>query len=266
MNVDPAAQKAQIRAAFDRLAPRYDVAGPGCFAHYGRRLVEVVAVESGQRVLDVAAGRGAVLFAAAEQVGSSGEVVGIDLSDGMAQQANAEAERLGLAARVRVGDAEALVFPDAAFDRVVCGFGVMFFPDRQRALGEMRRVLRPGGRLGISTWRRTQAADLGEVLQELGLGGAEAGWITEPDELRSLLESAGFQDVRVQVDPTTFVFADLDEYWRNAQATGLARFLGALDPEQTERVRAALAERVRPHQRSDGLHLDASALLAVATR
>src|ERR1700694_1372197 len=145
---------------FDRLAPEYDAVGPHCFAYFGRRLVEEVGITAGQHVLDVASGRGAVLFAATEKVGPTGSVVGIDLAEGMVRATNAEAGQRGLGAPVRVMDAERLDFPDAAFSRVLCGFGVMFFPHLDQALSEFRRVLEPGGRLGVSTWQVSQAGDV----------------------------------------------------------------------------------------------------------
>ena len=76
MSGDPAMAKMQTRALFDRLASDYDVAGPGCFAYFGQRLVATVGIEPGQRVLDVATGRGAVLFPAAEGVGRGARLSG----------------------------------------------------------------------------------------------------------------------------------------------------------------------------------------------
>lgn len=266
MNDDVASRKAQTRIQFNTVAADYD-AGPGCFAHFGRHLVAVANVEPGQRLLDVASGRGAVLFPSAEQVGQSGDVVGIDLADEMARATNEEAARRGLAARVRVMDAENLDFPDAAFDRVLCGFGIMFFPDQERALGEFRRVLRPGGRLGVSTWCVTSTSELEPVLTELGMRPPRhPGWITEPEDLSRVLTQAGFTDVSVNTDSHSFRYSGVEEYWRQARGTGMRRALDALTIDQAERARAALADRVRSHQRPDGLYLSATALLAVAGR
>jgi len=267
MGDDSEARKAQTRAVFDRLAEDYDVTGPGCFAHFGRRLVETVGIEPGMHVLDVASGRGAVMFPAAERVGPKGAVTGIDLSNGMARATNEDAKRRGISARVGVMDAEQLDFPESTFDRVLCGFGLMFFPHLSQALGEFRRVLKPAGRIGVSTWRVSQADDLRLVLDELGLGGpGELAWITDPDDLADLLARAGFSDVRVIADSEVFRYSDMGQYWRNARGTGLRRRLDTLDAEQTERVRAALAERVGLHTRTDGLYLEATALLAIAIR
>src|SRR5580700_5807231 len=155
MHDDLAGPKGQIKTVFNKVAAEYD-AGPGCFAHFGRRLVAFADIEPGQRLLDVASGRGAVLFPSVERVGPTGDVVGIDFADEMVRAANEEGARRGLTARVRVMDAEHLEFPNATFDRVLCGFGIMFFPNQHRALAEFRRVLKPSGRLAVSTWRISQ--------------------------------------------------------------------------------------------------------------
>lgn len=266
MNADDgAARKAQTRAVFDRLAADYDVAGPGCFAEFGQRLVDEVGVEPGARVLDVASGRGAVLFPAAERAGPTGSVVGIDLSEAMAQATNEDARRRGINAHVRVMDAEQLGFPDGSFDAVLCGFGVMFFLDLGRALGEFRRVLKPAGRIGVSTFQVSQADDLIAVLDEFfPAARMSSTWITDPELLARLLSQAGFTDAGVIAATTEFRYDDLDQYWQNARGTGLRQRLDALDAEQTELVRTTFAQRVRGHQRADGLYLEATALLATA--
>jgi ubiquinone/menaquinone biosynthesis C-methylase UbiE len=266
MTDDAEQRKAQTTATFNRLAPDYDVAGVGCFAHFGRRLVADMGVEHGQSVLDVATGRGAVLIPIAEHVGPSGRAVGVDLAEAMIEAGRHDIAARGLVAELRVMDAERLAFADASFDRVLCGFGLMFFPHLQTALAEMRRVLKPGGRLGASTWRVSQADDLTAVLDELGVGGpGQPGWIADPAELGHVLAEADFADIDVRIEATSFRYADLEQYWQNALGTGERRRLAALDTDQTERARRALAERIRPHERADGLYLEASALFAFAS-
>jgi O-methyltransferase/aklanonic acid methyltransferase len=268
MSDDALTRKSETVAVFSSMATDFD--SGGAFAHFGQRLVEVVGIKRGQRVLDVATGRGAVLFPAVERVGSAGDVVGVDLAEGMVRAANEEAERRGLGILARVMDAERLDFPDATFDRVLCGFGIMFFPHLVQALAQFRRVLRPGGRLGVSTWHVSPAEDLHTVLGELSLLGNNyqrpPGWITEPDDLARVVVDAGFTDVQVVEDSLTLVFADLEQYWHSLRGNFTRRIADGLDAAQTERARAALIERFRAYERPDGIHVVATALLGVATR
>jgi ubiquinone/menaquinone biosynthesis C-methylase UbiE len=261
-------RKAQARSLFNWLAPDYDVAGPGCFAYFGEQLVQAVGIGPGQQVLDVACGRGAVLLPAAQRTGPSGRAVGIDLSDQMVSATLAEARGRGLAVEASLMDAEHLDFPDATFDRVLCGFGIMFFPRLQDALAEVRRVLKPDGRLGVSTWQVSQVEDLGAVLAAAGIAlPPQPGWVSQPEQLARLLTEAGLADVDVQASNHAFTYASLDQYWQNARGTGLRMALDKLDTEQAERVRASLADRLRPYQSPDaGVSVPATALLATANR
>ena len=91
------ARKHYLAAAYGRLALDYDRLGPRLFSYFGQRLVEFAPVHPGTVVLDVAAGRGAVLLPAAERVGEQGRVIGIDLTDAMVQHTAAELHQRGLA-------------------------------------------------------------------------------------------------------------------------------------------------------------------------
>ena len=265
MNDHVSARKSQAKTQFNTVAAEYD-AGPGCFAHFGERLVTVAKIQPEQRVLDVASGRGAVLFPCAERVGATGEVVGVDLAEEMVRAANAEAVEKGISGRVQVMDAERLDFADATFDRVLCGFGIMFFPDQMRALGEFRRVMKIGGRLALSTWRVSQTSEIEAAMAELGIQRAkQPGWVTEPEELSKLLAAAGFTDLSVTEDSHSFRYADVDEYWRQARGTGMRRMLDELNADAAQRVRAALTRRVS----SDGqqeFYSTSTALIAVGCR
>jgi ubiquinone/menaquinone biosynthesis C-methylase UbiE len=263
VNDDAGAVKAQTADSFNSRAADFDA--HGLFSHFGQRLVDFVGIEPGQRVLDVATGRGASLFPAIECVGTTGDAVGVDLAEGMVQAANEEAELRGWGPRVRAMDAERLEFPDAAFDRVLCGFGVMSFPHLDQALSEFRRVLKPGGRLGVSTWRVGPFEEIQSVLDELRLGSPRSGWITEPDDLTRILLGAGFTDVRVVPAPETHHYADVEEFWQGACRAGPRR-LDSLDASQLERTRTTLLDRLRAQAGPDGLDLVAIALLATASR
>lgn len=122
------------------------------------RLGAVLGLGPGDRVLDVAAGKGTSALALANQYGC--EVVGVDFGAGNVRDANAAAARAGLADRVRfaVGDAERLsAFGDGTFDAIVCECAFCTFPDKRAAAAEFARVLRPGGRVGLSDLTRAGA-------------------------------------------------------------------------------------------------------------
>ena len=114
--------KARIAGIFGRVAPTYDTV-ISFFATFGRVLVETASLREGERVLDLACGRGACLRPAAVAMGPRGFVLGVDLAEPMIAATAAELRAAGIDnAEVRVGDAERLDFPDASFDVVLCGW------------------------------------------------------------------------------------------------------------------------------------------------
>ena len=115
----------------------------------GPRIVAAVGVQPGARVLDVACGTGNAAIRAAE---AGAEVTGVDLTPELFDAARAEAAQAGVTVDWVQGDAEELPFEDAAFDVVLSTFGCMFAPRHAVAASEIARVLRPGGRIGITAW------------------------------------------------------------------------------------------------------------------
>ncbi len=121
---------------------------PALFGQWARPLCDAAEIVKGSHVLDVACGTGATTREAAARVGPQGRVVGLDRNDGMLAVARSRPS----AAEWIEGHAEALEFSSESFDVVTCQFGLMFFDDRAKALAEMERVLRPGGRIAVSVW------------------------------------------------------------------------------------------------------------------
>ena len=196
---------------------------PAVFAPWAPVLLDAAAVGIGHTVLDVACGTGVVAAAAAERVGPSGAVTGVDINPGM----------IAVAARTRgvrwaQADAARLPFPDGGFDRVLCQAGLQFVPDRLGALREMGRVLRPGGRVALLVWRALHHspgfAALADALQ--AVVGPEAAAVMrapfvfgdDPRPLVTLLDSAGFGDVDVQARAGTVRFASVEAFVRCQRA------------------------------------------------
>ena len=144
-----------ISGVFTRASTTYDHVGPPFFSYFGKKLVEFGELTIGSKVLDITCGRGAVLFAASEAVTESGEVIGIDISEGMIDQARQEIRRRQIAnTEVFVMDAENLEFTGSRFDYVLCGLSLFFFPDLKGALSDFYRLLRPGRFIIASTFKK----------------------------------------------------------------------------------------------------------------
>ena len=129
----------------------------------GEELCEAIDVRAGQKVLDVAAGNGNVALAAARRWC---DVVATDYVPELLERARERAAAERLAIIFREADAESLPFADASFDAVVSTFGVMFTPDQERAAGEIIRVCKRGGKIGLANW--TPEGFIGQVFKTIG--------------------------------------------------------------------------------------------------
>jgi SAM-dependent methyltransferase len=136
------------RAAFDRLAAAYDRRWARYTATTTRETLARLAVAPGERLLDVGCGTGALLGALAGR-GAPDKLNGVDLSPAMVARARG---RLPAAVRLAVADAADLPFPAGSFDVVVSSSSFHFWPRPERVLGELGRILAPGGRLAITDW------------------------------------------------------------------------------------------------------------------
>jgi SAM-dependent methyltransferase len=175
---------------------------PALFGEWAPRVADAAALRPGARVLDVACGTGVLAREAADRVGAVGSVVGLDAAPGML----AVAERKAPGLEWRRGVAESLPFDDDAFDAVVSQFGLMFFRDRAAAVGEMHRVLAPGGRAAVAVWDSlantpAYAASVALLDRVAGRPAAEALSapydLGDPEELRKLFVGAGFSNVDI---------------------------------------------------------------------
>jgi SAM-dependent methyltransferase len=265
----PDERKAGVVALFGALAPTYDTVIPH-FDTFARRLVDIARLQRGDRVLDLACGRGACLRAAAAAVGPEGRVVGVDLAPEMVERTATDvaAERMGNV-EVRVGDAEHLDADDGSFDAVVCGFGVFFFPAPDAAMTECRRVLRPGGRFAASTYAHGEAGYpwAADVATELGRPPTlPTSPVLTAEGLRVCLERAGFVDIRTTPVEGRFVFPDVDAYIAWNWSTGQRRMLVTLDDGELRRFRDLSAERLEAHAVDGGFEYVQHADVTVAAR
>lgn len=255
-----------------------DVMVPRMFTPWAQVLLDEVALEPGDAVLDVACGPGSVTRLAAARVGTRGHLTGCDLSGAMLAIAAAKPPDPAAAPIDYVETpADRLPLPDAGFDAALCQQGLQFFPDRPAALAEMRRVLRPGGRVAIAVW-----SDIGQSPPFAALGAAirdVAGdeladrfrggpWgLSSAEELGALLERAGFLQPRVGQRALPVVFEGGPSQLATVlQVAGVAAELDALSRDDKERLERAIAERIRPLTEDGAVRSHLTAHLAVARR
>lgn len=260
MQQEDGPKKELIVEVFGRAASIYDRVGPRFFTHFGRRLADLAGLQSGDAVLDVATGRGAVLFAAAARVGPRGRVNGIDLSEAMvAETAREIVQRQLRHVNVRVMDAERLDFPEAEFDAVLCGFALFFFPNVERAMAEFHRVLRPGSRLAVMTWGEADSRwswwdDLLKAYMTRVRLRTNA--LDKPGDVDVTMRSGGFARVQVLEETTEFVYADEEEWWATLWSHGGRASLERLSPDALERFKRDAFNRMRAQRAPNGYHED----------
>ena len=259
-----------VVALWERAAATYETEVP-YFTLMGERVVAHAALAPGEKVLDVACGKGATLLPAAVAVGVAGHVVGIDIVPAMVESARVAARAAGLDnVEVAVMDGEDLEFASSRFDVVICAFGLGFLRP-ERALPEMRRVLRVGGRLVISApagggqnWNF-----FGELCERYGLvSTAHPGGTQMPafDDVAQQFASAGFQVDPPVRDAVSVRFADEESWWRWAWSHGQRAFLERLHESDVEAFKNEAFAAIRTFAAADGILLEQQFLVLTATR
>lgn len=243
-------------------------------------MIEAVALQPGESVLELAGGPGTLSLIAADAVGETGRVVCSDFAEPMVDTARRRVEREGRGTvECRVVDAQAIDLPDEAVDVVLCRMGYMLMADPAVALRESARVLRPGGRLALAVWSDAAAnpwaaVPMGAIMEHLGAPAPPTGspglWaLADEGRLRRLLADAGLGEVRTELLEDRVVH-DGPESWL-ATTARLAGPVRALFANLDDAARSAIAARVNDaaeaYRQPDGrLALPERALVASAVK
>jgi SAM-dependent methyltransferase len=251
-----------------------EVLVPRLFTPCARLLLDRVDLRPGEALVDIACGPGSVTRLAATAVGRGGRVTGIDLSPAMLAIAQAKpALRNAAAIDYQRAPADRLPVAQAAFDVAICQHGLQFFPDRAAALAEVRRVLRPGGRVGIAVWAEIEQSPAFVALEDAVrqvVGDEPADryrsgpWgMPHADRLRELLEESGFDHVRVTQAVLPLSFECAAQLGSTLAASAIAADLDALSAKRRDELALVLERTVAS---TEALHAEAVAHLAVARR
>jgi ubiquinone/menaquinone biosynthesis C-methylase UbiE len=251
---------ADVTAAFDTAADRYDTVGPQFAGPVAARLTELAALQPGWRVLDAGCGAGAVLIRAARAVQPAGHVTGIDLAPRMLDRAAREAAAQGLAQAVtlRAGDAARPPLPDASCDAVVASLVLYLLPDPEAALRAWRAVLVPGGKLAFS---RGAGPDprWSPVLAAVDAYASEvAGWeahVHRPGPLAQTLEllgACGYAEIASVVETVTVRYDSPEQWWEAAVAEGPWVTWQHIPPARLAQARTEALEMAAELREPDG--------------
>jgi len=234
---------------WDQMAQPYEREIDRCFEPVVDGVVTRAALQTGDRVLDLGTGTGAVAVQAASLVGVSGAVTGVDISHEMLARARQRAEAMGLRnVTFREGRAEAIPAETSSSDVLLASLSLMYVIDRAAAAREIARVLRSGGRFVAAVWAAPAVCDLVLFQQTAGsfapappVPGVGPGALAEPGSFVSQLAAAGI-DARVESEVLGFDFDDFDSAWSVWAGVTAA----ALAPERREEARAAVRELMWP--------------------
>ena len=265
-------QRRVQRYGWDLAATSYEPLWQTQLADAQAKLMACAALAPGETVLDVACGTGLITFEAATAVGPRGNVLGVDLSGQMIEVARRQALRRQVNnVRFARMDAEQLDLPDASVDVALCALGLMYVPDPDQAVREMRRVLRPGGRMVIAVWgerARCGWADLfsivdAEVSSEVCPLFFRLG---QQDALQRLCHTEQFADVTQHRISATLAYANADAACDAAFVGGpVALAWSRFDEAVKARVCARYLQSISAFRHDAGFRIPGEFVIAAAT-
>jgi ubiquinone/menaquinone biosynthesis C-methylase UbiE len=275
---DPISYKEELKKLWNEKAEiyheRYVSKKVGPFKSL-EELIAVAQLQRGDRVLDVATGTGIVAVEAVKKVGNNGKVVGIDISTGPLAIARRTAGKTSNLQFLEM-DAEDLKFPDRSFDVVLSEFALMFFPDSQKALREMKRVLVNDGRIAVSVHGSADNVPYLSIIMSaltkfvpdiIPTGRPGPHRFGEPSLLRAEFEKSGFSDINVAVYTYTYSAGTFEEYWSEymeSAAASIKAKVESLDGELYNKIKDVTKTKTQRFVRDGKIELPWQVLVASA--
>lgn len=263
--------KKKIMASFDMASEGYDCPGLRFFVESASWLIKNMELKGNENLLDIATGTGNVAIAAAREL-RNGSVIGIDLSEKMLQRAVSKANESNLRnITFKRCDIEDMGFGDNTFDAACCAFGLFFLPDMDNGLRCISKVLKPGGKLAITSFTPSLMMPLRGMfldgIKRYGVQSSPLSWmrLDSPDKIYDLLSRAGLVNIEIQSKQMGY-YLNNSLQWRdvlwNSGHRGLLSQLSGEDLKQfmDEHLKAADGRADK-----NGLWLEVEVLLATAS-
>lgn len=264
----------QSKAAqtYNSASDHFDDPALSFWSRFGERTVERLGLQPGESVLDVCCGSGASALPAAARVAPTGRVIAVDLAGRLIDLCRAKAAARGLRnLEPRLGDMEHLGFAKESFDAVVCVFGLFFAGDMTRAASGLWELVRPGGRIAITTWgpRMFEPASgaFWEAVQEVrpDLHRVYHPWdrIVDPESLSRVLRDAGVPVPTVEAEAGRHPLRSPQDWWSVVLGSGFRSTVDELGPSVAERVRLTNVAWLTTH---DIHEIEVNVIFATATK
>ena len=267
-------ENAQDRAAFtyNAAADFFDASPLSFWDYFGRRTIELASLPSGSRVLDVCCGTGASALPAAEAVGQTGAVIGVDLAKELLELARAKAIQRRLRnIEFEVGDMLSLRFSVASFDAAVCVFGIFFVPDMSKAVSELWSRIRPGGKLVVTTWGPNFCKPANDafwrsiknVRPDLHKGFNPWDRIDSPASLRGIFDQARIASPNITREDRLHPINSAEDWWTIVLGSGYRGTIEQLDLAERQKVQEANLTFIRDEKISA---IETNVLYALAAK
>jgi ubiquinone/menaquinone biosynthesis C-methylase UbiE len=282
MTFNPIRYKETTREQWQSVADAWHRWGPTLNAWLGpatETMLDMARIGPGHRVLDVAAGAGEQTIVIARRVGPTGRVLATDIAPRILDFALAEAKRAGLDnVDVRVLDGEDLDVEEGSFDAVVSRVGLIYFPDRQKALAGMRRALVPGGRIAAIVYSTPErngffSLPVSIIRRRANLGPPLAGQpgpfsLGSPGVIEQAFRDAGFRDVEARVVDAPLRMKDVSECMRFERESfgALHQMLAELSDADKQSAWDEIAHELAKFEGPNGLVAPCELVVAVATK
>ena len=279
---DPLAYKETTRQQWQEAASAWHRWGPTLESWLGEAtelMLELARIGEGSRVLDVAAGAGGQTLAAARRVGPRGAVLATDISSRILEFAAREARAAGFATvATRTMDGERLAVADGSFDAVISRVGLIYFPDQQRALGEMRRAVRAGGRISAIVYSTAErngffSLPVSIIRRRAGLPAPGPGLpgpfsLGAPGLLERAYAEAGWRELEVRALEAPVRFPSAAECVRFERESfgALHAMLAGVAEEEREQAWAEIEEELRRFEGPEGFVGPCELLVGAGTK